>query len=332
MPFFQPQVTPLPPGIDLSGQTAVVTGATSGIGLEISRQLLTLKVSTLILAVRNVAKGEKVKESFFSDPTIQSLKARPNIKIMELDTENYDSPRKFATAFRNEFQDLHIVMLNAGIATFDKEFARTGHEKVMQVNYLSNVLLTLELLPILEATSKRIGKPTRLTWTGSRTYAGTSLASQFPSKAGETLLKHFDNAKGLSSHGRYGDSKLLVILFQLELAKHYSSKHVIINNFCPGMIQTPMAAAFPIYVRIPVAALMKLRARAPEKAGWIALNAALVVGEESHGRLLGDKELEQLSGFVISEEGKRAQTMLWNETVDEMGELVAIPEWMAKIS
>lgn len=163
MPLFQPQVTPLPPGIDLSGQTAVVTGATSGIGLEISRQLLTLKVSTLILAVRNVTKGEKVKESFLSDPTIQSLKANPTIKVMKLDTENYDSPRQFATAFRNEFQDLHIVMLNAGISTFNKEFASTGHEKIMQVNYLSNVFLTLELLPILEATASRIGKPTRLT-------------------------------------------------------------------------------------------------------------------------------------------------------------------------
>lgn len=98
------------------------------------------------------------------------------------------------------------------------------------------------------------------------------------------------------------------------------------------MIQTPMADGFPIYVRLPVAAVMKLRARSPEKAGWIGLHAALVAGEESHGRLLGDKELEQLSGFVASEEAKRFQTMLWNETIDEMGELVAIPEWMVKIS
>jgi short-subunit dehydrogenase len=60
MNFPQPKVTLLPSDLDLHGKTAVVTGATAGIGLETARQLLKLKIN-LILAVRNVSKGRRVQ-------------------------------------------------------------------------------------------------------------------------------------------------------------------------------------------------------------------------------------------------------------------------------
>lgn len=331
MGFFQPPITPLPSGIDLSGKTAVVTGATSGIGLEISHQLLTLKISTLVLAVRNVPKGEAVKESFQSDPEIKAVNPNATIEVMELDTENYASPQKFAQAFNAKFQDLHILMLNAGVSTLGLEHASTGHGKNLQINYLSNVLLTLALLPTLESTAERTGSPARLTWSGSRLHSMTSLSKK-PVQPDSTLLKHLDTVKGLSEYSGYADSKLMVLLFQLELAKHYTADKVIINHFCPGMVETGIKDALPIYLRLPVEAVMKVRARSPEKGAWIALNAALVAGKETHGRLLGDKEVEELCGFVTTSEGERVRKLLWNETLDEMEGLVAIPGWMSKLS
>lgn len=331
MGFFQPAVTPLPAGIDLSGKTAVVTGATSGLGLEMSRQLLTLKISTLILAVRNITKGEAVKASFQSDPDIKAANPKVTIEVMKLDVENYTSPQEFAKAFTSKFQDLHILFLNAGVGTLVREFTSTGHEKNMQINYLSNVLLTLALLPTLEKTAERTGAPTRLTWTGSRMYAMSSLSKK-TAQLKEGIIKHIDTQKGMSGMVGYSDSKLLVLLFQLELAKHYKADKVIINNFCPGMVDTGMTDVLPIYLRLPVVAVKKMRARTPEKGTWIALHAALVAGKETHGRLLADKDIEELSGFIKSSEGKKIQEMLWNETVDEMEGLVTIPSWMSKLS
>ncbi|KAM0324728.1 hypothetical protein ACHAPQ_008256, partial [Fusarium lateritium] len=126
MPFAQPNVEPLPAGIDLTNKTAIVTGATSGIGLELSRQLLALNLSTLILAVRNVPKGEQVRQDLLAE--------NPNavVEVMKLDTEDYNSTRAFAKAFKSSHGKLHLLMLNAGISDIQFSLAPSGHEKNFQ--------------------------------------------------------------------------------------------------------------------------------------------------------------------------------------------------------
>ncbi|KAJ3521338.1 hypothetical protein NM208_g13337 [Fusarium decemcellulare] len=328
MPFVLPKVSPLPAGIDLSSKTAIVTGATSGIGLEITRQLVTLKISTLILAVRNVSKGEEVRKTLLSEPAIKTANPNANVQVMKLDTEDYASVQSFVEEFKGKYDKLHLLMLNAGIGTLAREFAPNGHEKNIQVNYLSNVLLTISLLPLLEATAEKKGSPTRITWTGSRAHKRTSLAGKVPLKQGEGVLQHFDTAEDIPAFARYGDSKLLSVLFQLELANHIDPDKVIVNNFCPAMVATGMSDVLPVYLRIPMDLIKAIRARSPEKAAWIGLNAALVAGKESHGRLLEDNEVADLGEFVESEEGVRVRRLLWEETVEEMRGLVALPSWM----
>lgn len=330
MHFFQPSVPSLPMDLNLVGKTVIVTGATAGIGLEISRQLLVRNVSNLIMAVRNVSKGETVRQSLLSEPAIKTANPKATVKVLELDAESYASVKLFVSAFKAEFQDLHLLLANAGIGTVAKEFASSGHEKDIQVNYLSNVLLTLALLPTLESTANRTGEPTRASWTCSRMLEYSSLAKKLPLKKGEAVLTHFDTVDGLATFTRYADSKLVCALFQRELAKHYNPGNVIINSFCPGHVDTSMGNDLPLYLRIPASALKAIRGRPVHKAGWIALNAGLVAGPESHGRLLGDMVVEEPWEFIISREGQRVQKMLWNETIDEMAGLVDLPAWMAK--
>ncbi|CAH0022108.1 unnamed protein product [Clonostachys rhizophaga] len=331
MRFFQPQVPMLPSGIDLTGKTIIVTGATAGIGLEICRQLLGYKVSNLIMAVRNVSKGEKVRQALLKESEIERKNPKASITVLELDTENYTSVRQFASTFEAKFQDLHVFMANAGIGTNDKEFASSGHEKNMQVNYFSNVLLTLLLLPILERTASKTGKPSKVTWTGSREYANASLSGKHPLGKGDLeVLKHFDVSEGIDTLGRYGDSKLMCLLFQRQLAKHYGPEKVIINSFCPGLVNTSMTDVLPFHRRMIMVVVKALIAREPAAAGRIALYAAAVASTETHGRLLGDMELDEPSEYLKSEESRRVGEMVWNETIDEMARIVAIPTWMKK--
>ncbi|SCV58576.1 uncharacterized protein FFB14_15725 [Fusarium fujikuroi] len=321
-PLRQPKVEPLPPGIDLTNKTAIVTGATAGIGLELSRQLLDLNLSTLILAVRNISKGEEVRNS------LAVINPQAVIQVMKLDMTDYATVKAFAETFKSKHGKLHLLLLNAGISDVNFELAPTGHEKNFQVNYLSNVLLTLLLLPALEHTAELEGAPTRITWTGSRMHWQTSLASKAPLKKDEGIFEHFDAPGVIPSLTRYGDTKLLVLLFQHELANRYPPKKVIINHFCPGMVDTSLTDVLPLYIRLPALMLKALRARSVDKAGWIGLHAALVVGEETHGQLLGDKEVAELGDFVPSEEGLRIRKLLWDETVEEMRELTQLPSWM----
>lgn len=313
--------------MDLSSKTALVTGATSGIGLELSRQLLVLKVSTLVMAVRNVSKGEQVRESLLSDLAVKGANPQAVVRVMRLDAEDYASVQAFAEAFKRDHDRLHVLMLNAGIGPFGREFAPTGHDKANQVNYLSNVLLQLSLLPLLETTAEKEASPTRVTWTGSRMHRLTTLASRTPLRPGEGVLEHFDNGNAPAMAG-YLNSKALVVLFQLELAKHYPADKVIVNSFCPGMVSTSLSDEAPMYIRIPVNMIRALRARSAEQGAWIGLHAALVAGRETHGMPLDDKEIGGLGAFLKSEEGERVRGLLWDETVEEMRGLMEIPSWM----
>lgn len=213
---------------------------------------------------------------------------------MKVDAEDYGSVKDFAAEFNSKHSELHILMLNAGVGTYKKEIAKTGHEKNIQINYLANVLLTLQLIPVMEATATKAGRPSRITWTGSRGHSHTSLTKQ-PPKPGETLLGHFDKADDIASFGRYADSKLLVVLFHREIAKHYSGDKIIMNSWCPAMVKSDMSgsAGTPFLLRLAFKGLLAVRSRSLEEAGWIGLNAALVAGSESHGAFLIDKDIAE---------------------------------------
>ncbi|KAL0256129.1 hypothetical protein SLS55_008521 [Diplodia seriata] len=428
MPLFQPALhAPAADSPTVEGQTIIITGSNSGIGLETARQLLLRGAATLILAVRNIHKGELAKASLLSDPAVRqrAYPAAPHVAVMELDMADYGSVAHFAAAVQATLPELHMLLLNAGCggnhdantstttimagvttdrSSTDSNGSGSGsasssstasdrphcrhhhhpqHERTLQVNYLSNVLLLLSLLPLLRASAALARRPSRVTWTGSRAHAltarttiahlaatdlfssrssspstassssssssppspscsfssSTSNPSGFPpmppppppghvdntatatttttNSNNNTLLGRLDDAAAASRWHfspltRYADSKLLAVMFLYEMRRRLgvrldssspsssssddsSDEHgggeVVVNMFCPGMVDTRIGDALPWYLRWPLDAVKALRARSVEQAGWVAVNAAVVVGVESHGRFLGDMEV-----------------------------------------
>ncbi|KAJ5307754.1 hypothetical protein N7476_008410 [Penicillium atrosanguineum] len=317
----QPKVSPLPSDIDLSGKTAVVTGASGGLGLETARQLLQLKCSTMVLAVRKVSKGEACAKELREDPSIEAN--HPTIKVLQVDAERYDSIQAFTKTLKEEVPKVDILILNAGINRFNFERSPSGHEATVQVNYLSNVLLLVELLPYLETSAERSGSPTRVTWVGSRMHdLGEGLSKKPPTGP---ILEYMDSAETFAKFTRYGDSKLLCAIFVFSLAPRLDSKKVILNLVCPGMVSTNLESDLPQPLRFLVVILKVMRARTVEVGGWLILNAALVAGENSQGKHLGDKEILKKSKYLQSETGLKVQKKLWDETMVEMKKLATLP-------
>ena len=295
--FSQSTVTPLPTGINLDGRTIIITGANVGMGLEAARQLLALNASTLILAVRYATNGEKCKASLLVDPAVKKRNKKPTVKVMKLDMNDYRSIQSFTKAIKAEVPIVDYLLLNAGISTLKFEGSISCHERMMQVNYLSNVLLLLELLPHLEASATVTGSPSRVSWVGSRTYMSSSLEEKGKMvKPGETVIGHMDSPKYFFPFKRFNDTKLLCVMFLYELAPHLDKNKVIFNMICPGMVDKSTRKTLPIYLRIPINIVKAIRARPKarpvEQGAWLILNAMVAMGPESHGEFILDKDIQ----------------------------------------
>lgn len=281
----------------LNGQNIIITGSNSGIGLATARQLLLCRASTIILAVRDIQKGESARSTLLSDSKVQSCNPTANVSVMKLDLDDYGSVCGFAAAAKATLPSLHLLILNAGVGNALYEQSVSGHERTLQVNYLSNVLLMLTLLPLLRETATADGalRHTRITWAGSRAHTYTRLHKSGPTlNPDETILGHFDAPENFAPFWTYADTKLLAALFLYELGERLSVQDgVVVNMFCPGLVDTRITDPLPWYLRIPLNAVKALCAKSVEQAGWVALNAAVVVGTVSHGQFLGDMSLTE---------------------------------------
>ncbi len=130
---------------DLKGKTAIVTGANTGLGFEITKHL-SLNNAQVVMACRSKEKGAMAKE--------QLLKIHPKAKLdlMELDLSNFQSIENFSSAFRNNYKQLHILGNNAGGVNASRKETQDGLEYTVGVNFLGTAKLTSELFPLLMQT------------------------------------------------------------------------------------------------------------------------------------------------------------------------------------
>lgn len=149
------------PASDFSGQTVIVTGANSGLGLEAARHFVRLNANRVILAVRTVSKGKDAAANIsLSTDTHPS-----RIEVWHLDLSSFESVKAFATQVRG-LNRLDAVVLNAGILTKNFVLAE-GMESTVKVNVVSNVLLGLLVLPKLRESAATYRSTGRLVFVGS---------------------------------------------------------------------------------------------------------------------------------------------------------------------
>lgn len=263
----------------LKGKVAIVTGANSGLGFESARQLLTLGLSHLVVAVRSIGKGK--------DAASKLSLANPaaTIDVWALDMESYDSIQTFVRKCDTELSRIDYTILNAGISRIAFSTTRsTGHETAIQVNHISTILLTILLLPILKAKSIR-DNPARLTVVNSV----TAHLCKFPNRNQRPLLPSFDDTKitPWDAKERYGVSKLLAQLFLVELTEHVKSDDVIINMVDPGLTKgTGLARDAKGALLVASKAFFAIAGRPVDRGAATYVDALLGHGKESHGCFL----------------------------------------------
>ena len=281
--FFQNQFRAKPqwpaPGTTLSGKTAVVTGANTGLGYEAALQLLGLELSRLILAVRSLDKGEAAAQK------MRALFPKATIEVWQLDMCSYESIQVFVHRVESQLPRLDIALLNAGIIKFSFNTVKsTGHEETLQVNYLSTMLLAILLLPALKTKRPCGSPPARLTIVS----AALTLAAKFPERDRVPVLAAFDDPEVFTNDETYNSTKLLAHMFLWHLVDHVSASDVIVNLADPAWCRgTQLAREVTSRgMKLAVWLFGATTGRSPKVGASCLVDAIVNKGAGSHGCFL----------------------------------------------
>lgn len=268
---------------DLTGKTAIITGGNGGLGVETARQLLDLGCK-VILAVRDVSKGDKARQLLVSERKV----APDAIDVWKLDLSDYSSITSFAEQSKG-LEHLDIVILNAGLHKMLESFAPTGFEEAVQVNYLSTMLLAILFAQIIR--DKKSGpEPGRIVIVSSDTAAWASFAE----RSSKPLLPAF-KTKMVNWDGqeRYSTSKLLGQLFLTELAQRIPSSAVTIScancGLCKG---SDLGRQFTGIGQMALSLLHALVGRECHIGARTFVHGATTLGQDAHGQYLEDAKVQ----------------------------------------
>lgn len=236
------------------GKIAIVTGANSGLGQEITIGLAKKDIK-VIMACRNINKAEIAKTGILK--TIENA----NIEIMKLDLNSLRSVRNFANSYSEKYQQLDLLIENAGIMIPPFTKTEDGFESQMGVNYFSHFLLAKLLFPLLNKTK------------GSRIITTSSIAHEI----GKIDFDNLNSEQKYSKMGAYGQSKLACLMFAYELDRRIekAGSHVIALSTHPGVSKTNLFKNLPKFVSIIMTPFLPLFTHPPKKAALPMLYAAL---------------------------------------------------------
>ena len=205
----------------------LIAGATDGIG-KATAVALANKGFSLVLGARDAAKAEEVRRE------IASATGNADIDYLIADLRSLAQVRRLAETFRQRYPRLDVLINNAGIFAHQRVITEDGYDATFQVNYLSLFYLTHLLLD--ELKKSREGRIINLC---SSVYAN-----------GKLDIQNLPNKKLLSTFASYANSKLLVLLFTIELARRLEGTRVTANAVHPGVVKTPMLLRAPGLFRI----------------------------------------------------------------------------------
>jgi NAD(P)-dependent dehydrogenase (short-subunit alcohol dehydrogenase family) len=201
--------------------TAVITGASSGIGAEAARQL--------------AARGYSLALVGRSAERTKTLARELGGRAYLVDYESASSVRALADTLRADLPSIDVLANNAGALFAERALTVDGHERTWQVNVLAPALLTQLLLPLLERT-----EGARVVYTASDAHAHAHLTPA--------------DLEGLNGRysmlPTYSRAKLGTLISAMQLADRTKASSISVSSFHPGFTTSEAFRDRPILRRL----------------------------------------------------------------------------------
>ena len=201
-------------GVDLTGKRSVVTGATSGLGVETARALAAAGAE-VVLGVRRLDAGQKVAQELREATGSGAIEAAP------LDLSDLASVSAFAQAWSGP---LHILVNNAGVMAIPElQRSALGCEMQFASNFLGHFALVVALRDALASAG------------GARVVSVSSTGHLFSPVVFDDLHYRFRPYDPMTA---YGQSKTATVLLAVEVTSRWADDGIISNALNPGAIAT----------------------------------------------------------------------------------------------
>ena len=200
-------------GVDLTGRRAIVTGASSGIGIETARALA-VAGAEVTLAVRDLGAGEATAKE------INATTGRDDVRVGYLDLSKRSSVEAFTAEWAGP---LHVLVNNAGVMASPRSYTVDGWELQFGTNHMGHFILTTGLRSALAAAD------------GARVVSVSSsghLRSTVDFEDLQFMVRDYNPWTA------YGQSKTANIWLANEIARRWADDGIVANSLMPGAIHT----------------------------------------------------------------------------------------------
>ncbi|KAI2807700.1 hypothetical protein BLOT_005639 [Blomia tropicalis] len=289
---------------NLEGRTAIITGGSRGLGVEVVRTFLRKGAHVITTSSSN---DKQVAEQRYAKITKNIPPGKWKLDIWYLDLMSMESVLEFVERFKMQPNaSLNYFIGNAGVMFPKYRISKDGFESQQSINYLGHALMTFHLLPYLYETSKQTNVQSRIVLT-------SSCLHHIPARI---RWHDLQSVQVYSPHYAYGLSKLSVIMFINRLSRTLKSKgdigqHVKAFTVHPGLVDTDLLNTIEIVQQYPqIAHQVALRdvKEGAETTIYAALSSEL---DRFSGRYLEDSQLAVSSRLSNNED---LQDRLWTVT------------------
>jgi NAD(P)-dependent dehydrogenase (short-subunit alcohol dehydrogenase family) len=260
---------------DQHGRTAIVTGANSGLGRIVARELARHGAG-MIIATRDTAKGGEAASA------IKAAFPSATVEAAQLDLANLGSIRAFAERIRAGHDHIDLLVNNAGVMAAPYRRTADGFELQFGTNHLGHFALTGLLLPLL-----RVRPDARVVTVSSNAH-----------KRGQMRFDDQQGEHGYSRWGAYAQSKLANLLFAFELQRRLKAAgwRLISVVAHPGYSATNLQLSGPPpYERFVMRLGNRLFAQ-PAEMGALPLLYAATAADLPGGSYVGPDGMGEMRG------------------------------------
>lgn len=265
---------------DLEGKIIIVTGGNGGLGLA-SVKAFASKNAEVIIACRSVQRGNEARKLLLKE------QPKAKIKVMELDLSNFWSIRMFVADFKKEYNQLDILLNNAGVMMTPYAQTKDGVELQQSTNYFGHYALTGLLLDLLATTP------------ASRVVNISSLAHKTGIMNFKNLL--YEKGRGYTPYKAYSRSKLENLLFTFELQRFFVKNKIDCKAVVahPGVSYTNLFNnAAPKWIRAIMRPVVKSFMQPAEMGALPGLRASVDPGVKG-AEFFGPNGKMQIKGHPV---------------------------------